>query len=97
MEIRKFTTINDYLGGWHFIVKTADGTEIPGSPFISDESGLVRISDLAPGKYLVMEAATDKPFWSVELGLPKSPSMESVIRSFKDLPKAAKKSRYSTM
>lgn len=68
LEIRKFTTINDYLGGWHFIVKTADGTEIPGSPFISDESGLVRISDLAPGKYLVMEAATDKPFWSVELG-----------------------------
>ena len=61
LEIRKSTTINDYLGGWHFIVKAADGTEVPGSHFISDESGLVKISNLAPGKYLIMEAPTEKP------------------------------------
>lgn len=68
LEIRKSTTINDYLGGWHFIVKAADGTEVPGSPFISDESGLVKISNLAPGKYLIMEAPTEKPYWTTELG-----------------------------
>ena len=68
LEIRKSTTINDYLGGWHFIVKAADGTEVPGSPFISDESGLVKISNLAPGKYLIMEAPTENPYWTTELG-----------------------------
>lgn len=68
LEIRKSTTINDYLGGWHFIVKAADGTEVPGSPFISDESGLVKISNLTPGKYLIMEAPTEKPYWTTELG-----------------------------
>ena len=68
LEIRKSTTINDYLGGWHFIVKSADGTEVPGSPFISDESGLVKISGLAPAKYLIMEAPTENPYWTTELG-----------------------------
>lgn len=67
LEIRKSTNTGNHLEGWKFIVKK-DGAEIPGSPFTTDETGIIRISNLAPGKYLVMEAPTEDPYWSVELG-----------------------------
>jgi len=67
LEIRKSTNTGNHLDGWKFIVKK-DGTEIPGSPFTTDETGIIRISNLAPGKYLVMESPTEDPYWSGELG-----------------------------
>ena len=67
VKITKTTNTGQNLGGWKFIVKK-DGTEIPGSPFTTDETGIIRISNLAPGKYLVMESPTEDPYWSGELG-----------------------------
>ena len=67
LEIRKSTNTGNHLDGWKFIVKK-DGVEIPGSPFTTDETGIIRISNLAPGKYLIMESPTEDPYWSVELG-----------------------------
>ena len=67
LEIRKSTNTGNHLDSWKFIVKK-DGAEIPGSPFTTDGTGIVRISNLAPGKYLVMEAPIEDPYWSVELG-----------------------------
>lgn len=67
LEIRKSTNTGNHMDGWKFIVKK-DGTEIPGSPFTTDETGIIRISNLAPGKYLVLESPTEDPYWSVELG-----------------------------
>ena len=67
LEIRKSTNTGNHLDGWKFIVKK-DGTEILGSPFTTDETGIIRISNLAPGKYLVMESPTEDPYWSGELG-----------------------------
>lgn len=67
LEIRKSTNTGNHLDGWEFIVKK-DGAEIPGSPFTTDETGIIRISNLAPGKYLVLESPTEDPYWSVELG-----------------------------
>lgn len=67
LEIRKSTNTGNHLDGWEFIVKK-DGTEIPGSPFTTDETGIIRISNLAPGKYLVLESPTEDPYWSGELG-----------------------------
>ena len=67
LEIRKSTNTGNHLDGWKFIVKK-DGTEIPGSPFTTDETGIIRISNLTPGKYLVLESPTEDPYWSVELG-----------------------------
>lgn len=67
LEIRKSTNTGNHLDGWKFIVKK-DGAEIPGSPFTTDETGIIRISNLAPGKYLVLESPTEDPYWSVELG-----------------------------
>lgn len=67
LEIRKSTNTGNHLDGWKFIVKK-DGTEIPGSPFTTDETGIIRISNLAPGKYLVLESSTEDPYWSGELG-----------------------------
>ena len=67
LEIRKSTNTGNHLDGWKFIVKK-DGAEIPGSPFTTDSSGRIHIPNLVPGKYLVMEAPTEDPYWSVELG-----------------------------
>ena len=67
LEIRKSTNTGNHLDGWKFIVKK-DGTEIPGSPFTTDTTGRIHIPNLIPGKYLVMEAPTEDPYWSVELG-----------------------------
>ena len=67
LEIRKSTNTGNHLDGWKFIVKK-DGIEIPGSPFTTDTSGRIHIPNLIPGKYLVMEAPTEDPYWSVELG-----------------------------
>lgn len=67
LEIRKSTNTGNHLDGWKFIVKK-DGEEIPGSPFTTDETGIIRISDLAPGKYVVLESPTDDPYWTAELG-----------------------------
>ena len=67
LEIRKSTNTGNHLDGWKFIVKK-DGAEIPGSPFTTDTTGRIHIPNLVPGKYLVMEAPTEDPYWSVELG-----------------------------
>ena len=67
LEIRKSTNTGNHLDGWKFIVKK-DGAEIPGSPFTTDETGIIRISNLTPGKYLILESPTADPYWSVELG-----------------------------
>lgn len=67
LEIRKSTNTGNHLGGWKFIVKK-DGAEIPGSPFTTNETGIIRISNLAPGKYVVLESPTDDPYWTAELG-----------------------------
>ena len=44
LEIRKSTNTGNHLDGWKFIVKK-DGVEIPGSPFTTDETGIIRISN----------------------------------------------------
>lgn len=67
LEIQKSINTGNHLDGWKFIVKK-DGAEIPGSPFTTDETGIIRISNLAPGKYLVLESLTEDPYWSGELG-----------------------------
>lgn len=67
LEIRKSTNTGNHLDGWKFIVKK-DGAEIPGSPFTTDTTGRIHIPNLIPGKYLVMEAPTEDPYWAVELG-----------------------------
>ena len=67
LEIRKSTNTGNHLDGWKFIVKK-DGAEIPGSPFTTDETGMIRIPNLATGKYLVLESPTEDPYWSGELG-----------------------------
>lgn len=67
LEIRKSTNTGNHLDGWKFIVKK-DGTEIPGSPFTTDETGIIRISNLAPGKYVILESPTDDSYWTAELG-----------------------------
>ena len=68
LEIRKSTNTGNHLDGWQFIVKTSAGEEITGSPFTTDETGIVRISNLNPGGYLIMEVPTDDPYWTVEIG-----------------------------
>ena len=68
LEIRKTTNTGNHLDGWRFTVKTSAGIEIAGSPFTTDETGIIIIPNLAPGKYLIAESPTDDPYWTMELG-----------------------------
>ena len=43
------------VAGWKFKVMDADGEEIEGSPFTSDENGEIHIGYVLPGKYTVEE------------------------------------------
>lgn len=69
LEIRKSTNTDNHLGGWKFIVKK-DGAEIPGSPFTTDETGIIRISNAGVTVAFFTDAAcTDKvATWSQDSG-----------------------------
>ena len=43
------------LAGWEFIVRDEDGNEIEGSPFTTDDTGLIVSDNVLPGKYTVEE------------------------------------------
>lgn len=65
-EIQKATNTGENLGGWRFnIYSDAECTQlISGSPFTSDDSGLIT-ARLLPGTYYVREIdeSADKPGW----------------------------------
>lgn len=43
------------VGGWQFQITDSSGTEILGSPFLTDEAGLINTGKLLPGQYCIME------------------------------------------
>lgn len=47
------------IAGWKFKVMDADGEEIEGSPFTSDENGEIEIGYILPGKYTIEELIPD--------------------------------------
>ena len=43
------------IAGWKFKVTDSEGAEIEGSPFTSDENGIIEIGRILPGKYTIEE------------------------------------------
>ena len=54
------------LDGWQFIIRNKDGEEIEGSPFTTDENGLITSNNLLPGTYTVEEIIhEDSPYMCI--------------------------------
>ena len=55
IQIQKAMETEGSLTGWQFRITDSSGTEIPGSPFATDETGLILTGKLQPGEYKVEE------------------------------------------
>jgi len=55
IQIQKAMETVGSLTGWQFRITDSFGTEIPGSPFATDETGLILTGKLQPGEYKVEE------------------------------------------
>ena len=55
IRIQKHMESEGSVQGWKFRIMDAAGAEIPGSPFTTDESGLILTGKLQPGTYTVEE------------------------------------------
>lgn len=63
IKITKEMPSGGSLKGWVFVVKDANGDEIQGSPFTTDETGLIATQMLLPGTYTVEEQIPkDSPY-----------------------------------
>lgn len=55
VQIQKAMETVGSLTGWQFRITDSSGAEIPGSPFATDETGLILTGKLQPGEYKVEE------------------------------------------
>lgn len=55
VKIRKVMDTDGPLDGWQFRVTDANGQEITGSPFTSDENGEIYVGNILPGVYKIEE------------------------------------------
>ena len=55
IQIQKAMETEGSLTGWQFRITDSSGTEIPGSPFSTDETGLILPGKLQPGEYKIEE------------------------------------------
>lgn len=59
----KTLTAEGSLEGWQFAVRDSSGNAISGSPFITDDNGVILTGNLLPGKYTVEEQLPqDSPY-----------------------------------
>ena len=66
LEFQKTTNTGNHLAGWVFRVKDTDGNHI--GDYTTDETGHASTGKLKPGRYVVIELATDDLYWQGELG-----------------------------
>lgn len=55
LQIQKSMETDGPIAGWQFRVTDESGTEVSGSPFTTDETGVILIDRLLPGAYTVEE------------------------------------------
>ena len=93
IKITKEIPSGGSLSGWVFVVKDANGDEIKGSPFTTDDTGLIATEMLLPGTYTVEEqlpddspyiCASDNPMCvTVKQGETTAVTFQNVLRSGK--------------
>lgn len=64
IQIQKAMETEGSLTGWQFRITDSSGTEIPGSPFATDETGLILAGKLQPGEYKVEELIPENSLYS---------------------------------
>ena len=64
IQIQKAMETVGSLTGWQFRITDSSGTEIPGSPFTTDETGLILAGKLQPGEYKVEELIPENSLYS---------------------------------
>ena len=64
IQIQKVMETGGSLTGWQFRITDSSGTEIPGSPFSTDETGLILSEKLQPGEYKVEELIPENSLYS---------------------------------
>ena len=64
IQIQKAMETEGSLTGWQFRITDSSGTEIPGSPFATDETGLILTEKLQPGEYKVEELIPENSLYS---------------------------------
>ncbi len=55
LQIQKSMESDGPVSGWQFRVTDESGAEVPGSPFTTDETGVILVDRLLPGAYTVEE------------------------------------------
>lgn len=63
-QIQKVMETGGSLTGWQFRITDSSGAEIPGSPFSTDETGLILAGKLQPGEYKVEELIPENSLYS---------------------------------
>ena len=64
IQIQKAMETEGSLTGWQFRITDSSGTEIPGSPFSTDETGLILPGKLQPGEYKIEELIPENSLYS---------------------------------
>ena len=64
VQIQKVMETGGSLTGWQFRITDSSGTEIPGFPFSTDETGLILSEKLQPGEYKVEELIPENSLYS---------------------------------
>ena len=64
IQIQKAMETVGSLTGWQFRITDSSDTEIPGSPFTTDETGLILSEKLQPGEYKVEELIPENSLYS---------------------------------
>ena len=64
IQIQKAMETEGSLTGWQFRITDSSGTEIHGSPFATDETGLILAGKLQPGEYKIEELILENSLYS---------------------------------
>lgn len=64
IQIQKVMETGGNLTGWQFRITDSSDTEIPGSPFTTDETGLILTGKIQPGEYKVEELIPENSLYS---------------------------------
>ena len=64
VQIQKAMETVGSLTGWQFRITDSSGAEIPGSPFTTDETGLILTGKIQPGEYKVEELIPENSLYS---------------------------------
>ena len=55
LKVIKTVVGDGTVAGWQFNVTNSEGAEIEGSPFTTDENGIIEIGHILPGEYTIVE------------------------------------------